>query len=128
MTAPLVDVLVIDDQEDVLELTARALERAGFTVAKASDLAALDRALEKSSPRVILMDVQMPELFGDEIAATLRHERGLEAKVVLLSSLDADYLERLARDAELDGWISKSEGVKHLVSRVRELLGRPTTT
>jgi two-component system, OmpR family, alkaline phosphatase synthesis response regulator PhoP len=128
MTATAVDVLVIDDNEDLLDLTTRALRRAGFTVAAASDLAALDRTLETSLPRLILMDVQMPELFGDEVAATLRHERGLKAKVVLHSSIDSDYLERLATDAGLDGWISKSAGLGHLVARVRELLGSQPTT
>lgn len=128
MTAATVDVLVIDDNEDFLDLATRALRRAGLTVAAASDLAQLDRTLETSLPRLILMDVQMPELFGDEVAATLRHERGLKAKVVLHSSIDVDYLERLALDAKLDGWISKSAGLGHMVARVQELLGNPTTT
>lgn len=125
MTANAVDILVIDDNEDFLDLATRALRRAGLTVASASDLAEIDRALEKSVPRLILMDVQMPELFGDEVGATLRHERGVVAKIVLHSSIDADYLERLALDAKLDGWISKSAGLAHMVARVQELLGTP---
>lgn len=122
-----VDVLVIDDHEDLLELATRALRRASLTVAAANNLSELDRALEQSRPRLILMDVQMPELFGDDVAATLRHGRGLKAKVVLYSSLDADHLERLAADAGLDGWISKSSGVGHMVARVLALLGASPT-
>lgn len=116
------DVLVVDDSEDQLELASRALQRAGLSVATAKDFDQLELRLEDARPRLILMDVQMPQLFGDEVAVLLRNVRGIQAKIFLYSSLDSDELARLASNAGLDGWIAKSDGIAHLVAEVRRLL------
>jgi DNA-binding NarL/FixJ family response regulator len=78
--------------------------------------------LGKTTVKLILMDVQMPELFGDQVAQTLRDGRGVKAKIVLHSSLDEEVLAELARNAGVDGWIAKSAGVGHLVDEVKRLL------
>jgi DNA-binding NarL/FixJ family response regulator len=68
------------------------------------------------------MDVQMPELYGDDVAAVLKLERSVKTPIYLFSTLtDAELAER-AREARADGYISKSEGVEHLVDRVRRAL------
>src|SRR6476660_7400701 len=113
MSGP-VDVLVVDDNEALLDLATRTLQRAQFSVASASSFGQLETILPAASPKLILMDVQMPELFGDDVAGILRG-RGLQAKIYLYSSLDADELAKLVRDAGLDGFISKSAGIQHLV-------------
>jgi CheY-like chemotaxis protein len=122
MTVAAVDVLVVDDNEAILDLATRSLERGGFTVASATDFAQLEKMLATAQPRLILMDVQMPELFGDEVAAILRNVRGVKAKIVLHSSLDDVELDDLVKTARLDGWIAKSAGINHLVEEVRRLL------
>ena len=118
----MVDVLVVDDNEDLLELAVRSLNRAGIAAAGAASFAALDETLGTQPLKLILMDVQMPDLFGDEVASVLRHERGVKAKIVLYSSLDSEVLAGLATSAGVDGWISKSQGIQHLVDEVRRLL------
>lgn len=118
-----VDVLVVDDNEGLLELSTRVLRKAGFSVAAIGSFEELARVLVTTNPRLILMDVQMPELFGDDVAATLRHQRGEQAKIWLYSSLDEAQLRALAHDAKLDGAISKNLGVKHLVAEVSRILG-----
>jgi CheY-like chemotaxis protein len=123
MSPASVDVLVVDDNEDLLELTSRMLQRASISVATAKDFDQLELRLADTHPRLILMDVQMPELFGDEVAAVLRNVRGIQAKIYLYSSLDPGELTKLATNAGLDGWISKSDGIAHLVDEVRRLLG-----
>jgi len=110
---------------DLLELATRALQRAGFSVMGVKDFAELDAVLNENRPRLILMDVQMPELFGDDVAATLRDVRGVDAKIYLYSSLDTDELAVRARDAGLDGAWSKSAGISVLVDSVRKLLVEP---
>lgn len=117
-----VDVLVVDDNESLLELSTRVLRKAGFSVAAAKNFEELERELGAATPRLLLMDVQMPELFGDDVASTLRHVRGLTAKIYLYSSLDEAQLATLARDAKVDGAISKNAGINHLVDVVRRVL------
>jgi DNA-binding response OmpR family regulator len=115
-------VLIFDDSPLVLELTQKALEGAGYAVATAADLTAFELARNVLSPDLILVDVQMPEAFGDDVASTLRGMRGVRVPILLVSNLEDSELERRTREAEVDGWISKRAGLKELVRRVQELL------
>jgi CheY-like chemotaxis protein len=72
---------------------------------------------------LILMDVQMPELYGDDVAAVLRHQRGIAAPIYLFSTLPAAELAERARDAQVDGFICKDLGMTNLVDEVRKVLG-----
>lgn len=66
-------VLVVDDDDDVRELSAALLERAGFRVATAIDgLDALDVLDRIARPDVIMVDLMMPRMDGWELIAALR--------------------------------------------------------
>src|SRR6187402_2776314 len=80
-------ILLMDDSELFIELTRAALQAAGYEVVCASDLAQLADARKQASD-LVLMDVQMPEAFGDDVALTLRHVYGITAPIYLLSSLE----------------------------------------
>lgn len=116
-------VLVLDDSPLVLSVTRFALESAGLRVAVAEDLATFERLRATSAPDLILIDVQMPEAFGDDIASTLRGWHGVHVPILLVSSLDESELARRARAAEASGYVRKDAGMSALVDRCKELLG-----
>lgn len=116
-------VLVLDDSPLVLSVTRFALESAGLRVAVAEDLATFERLRATSAPDLILIDVQMPEAFGDDIASTLRGWHGVHVPILLVSSLDESELARRARAAEASGYVRKDAGMTALVDRCKELLG-----
>jgi DNA-binding response OmpR family regulator len=115
-------ILVFDDSPFALALTRAALESAGFEVAVAEDLQSFERQRMTFDPDLILVDVQMPEAFGDDIASTLRGWHGVQVPIVLVSSLDQVELERRALRAQASGYICKGAGMSELVRRCRELL------
>jgi len=115
-------ILVFDDSPFALALTRAALESAGFTVAIAADLSSFERQRVAFDPDLILVDVQMPEAFGDDIASTLRGWHGVQVPILLVSSLDQTELERRAKRAQASGYICKGAGMSELVRRCRELL------
>ena len=114
-------ILLVDDSALIRVSAAQALESAGFTV---TVRAAFDELLEHGIDGfdLILMDVQMPELYGDDVAFTLRGERGVTTPIYLFSSLEDAELARLVADAGVDGYIAKSGGLAHLVERVQQIL------
>ena len=114
-------ILLMDDSELFIELTRAALQAAGYEVVCASDLAQLADARKQTSD-LVLMDVQMPEAFGDDVALTLRHVYGITAPIYLLSSLEERELAERVKWAGVDGFISKGIGVEALLSRVREIV------
>jgi DNA-binding response OmpR family regulator len=115
-------VLLFDDSELTLRVARGALEASGFEVLavhESNDLAAAAR----QRPDLILLDVQMSELYGDDLVDFLREEWGVRAPIHLFSGMDERELAERARQAGADGWLSKKRGVDALVDRVTELLG-----
>ena len=115
-------VLVIDDSPFILEATKAALTDVGFEVEVAKDLREFE-AHCNTEHDLILIDVQMPEAFGDDLAMLLRVGRKMKTPIFLLSSLPEDELLRRAKEAEVDGYISKRAGMDAMVKRVQEILG-----
>jgi len=119
MTAP---ILVVDDDPGVLEVVRFALEKAGFTVAEASDgREALERA-RALAPRLIVLDVNMPELSGTDVCRTLRAES--DVPIVFLSSADDEIDRVLGLEMGGDDYITKPFSTRELVARVKAVLRR----
>jgi DNA-binding response OmpR family regulator len=114
-------ILLVDDSALIRASAAQALRSAGFDV---TVRAAFDELLEHGIDGfdLILMDVHMPELYGDDVAFTLRGERGVTTPIYLFSSLEERELAKLAADAGIDGYLLKSAGLDVLVERVRGIL------
>lgn len=115
-------ILVFDDSPMILELTRAALEAAGFQVAIAEDLATFERHRGTLDPDLILVDVQMPEAFGDDVVLTLREGHGVRVPILLVSSLEESELATRAERARAAGYIQKKAGMTELVRRCKEVL------
>ena len=117
------NVLILDDSEVVLDIARKYLQDAGYFVSTALSLAEFDRHTATREPDLILLDVQMPELEGDDLGRTLRSERGVTVPILLFSTLDDDELRERASAAGLDGYVSKNAGLEALVAEVQAMLG-----
>jgi CheY-like chemotaxis protein len=119
-------VLVIDDEAGVRHVARAMLESAGFEVLTAADgregLDLFDRHRDETS--LVLLDLTMPHLDGEETFRRLR-ERRPDLPVVLSSGLgEQDMTERFA-GLGLTGFIQKPYGLDELVLTVRGALRGP---
>ena len=114
-------ILIVDDSPLILEASRHALQSAGYEVETRTGVEDLG-ARGSGGFDLILMDVQMPELYGDDVASVLRIDRELKTPIYLFSTLPDDELRERAKDAKVDGFISKGEGVDHLVAEVKKIL------
>jgi DNA-binding response OmpR family regulator len=121
-------ILLIDDDVLILELFKAVLSAEGYRVNTAKNLAELDRRLHAfdERPDLVLVDVQMPELEGDEITLMLRTVRNVQVPVFLVSSLDEHDLALRAADVGATGWISKTAGITSLAKKVNDVLKKPS--
>lgn len=122
MTGTKKRILIVDDSDLVLQVARDALQDAGYETTIAQTMEALE-SHQNGSFDLILMDVQMPELFGDDVAMVLKGVRGVETPIYLYSNLDPEELEARAKEAELDGFILKREGLEAMVEAVQSILG-----
>lgn len=121
-------VLVIDDSPMLVELTVRALTAAGYQASGAMDLASLEQKLSEGPVALILMDVNMPEMFGDDVVEYLRTMKKVTAKLVLYSDISEEELATKARTSGADGYIRKGDGLEAVLTEVIKLIGSPAMT
>jgi CheY-like chemotaxis protein len=100
-------VLIVDDDEDIREMIALHLGRAGYVSAQAaSGQEALAWLRGGMRPILILLDVMMPRMNGRQFCAALAAEPALGAPPVVIISGDAQ-VERKARDVGAVGQLRK---------------------
>lgn len=114
-------ILIIDDSEVVRGVMTKGLQAEGYAVTAAGTYEEMTKALAAGFD-LILMDLNMPELYGDDVGNVLRYVRGVQTPIYMLSSAEPGELHTRATEAGLDGWISKRDGMAAVFQRIRELL------
>jgi DNA-binding NarL/FixJ family response regulator len=102
-------ILIVDDHPS-FRVTARALlEAEGFdVVGEAEDGETAIEAANRLHPEVVLLDVQLPDIDGFEVAARLASNGGRIA-VVLTSSRDVTEFSGLVERSGARGFVPKAE-------------------
>jgi CheY-like chemotaxis protein len=102
-------VLIVDDNSAFRAAARQLLERGGFVVvAEAGDGVEGLRAAGEHTPDLALVDVQLPDLDGFEVAERLRALE-LAPEVILTSSLDGTDFGALVASSSALGFIPKAE-------------------
>jgi CheY-like chemotaxis protein len=117
--APKRTILCIDDDRAVLEFVRRLLERSGYIVlTTASPRQGLSLALA-SPPDAVVLDYQMPEMNGHEVAAAIKRFRPGTLIVMFSASQIPEETFKLA-----DAVVPKTDTIGHLLTTVTELCNR----
>ncbi len=116
-----VRVMVVDDHPMWRDAVARDLAEAGFeVVATAGDGAKALRVAPAARPTVVLLDLQLPDLSGVEVAARLLAGSDGPAPRVLILSASGEHRDVLdAVKAGATGYLLKSAGREELLEAVR---------
>jgi DNA-binding NarL/FixJ family response regulator len=102
-------VLIVDDHAGFRSQARRLLDAAGFEVV--GEAATGKSAVESArllQPGIVLLDVQLPDLDGFEVARRLA-EAGIETATVLISSRDSSAYRRRLATTPARGFIPKAE-------------------
>ena len=122
------NVLYIEDNPDNMMLVQRALESRGYRLLKA--MKGLDgvAAAEKEQVDLILLDINLPDIDGYEVARRLRSSAKSELARVPIIAVTANALKgdaQKALDAGCDVYMSKPINIRELWARVAAFLDTP---
>ena len=122
MPRPDAPILVVDDDPKIVALVRTYLERERFAVITASDGHAAVRAIEESSPRLVVLDMMLPGLDG---LAVIRRARAMgETPILVLSARGSTGDRILGLSEGADDYLAKPFSPAELVVRVRTILRR----
>ncbi len=117
-------ILVIDDDKLILTMAGDFLRDAGYRVSTSDNGLYSNHIIYSSAPPdLIIIDVMMPLMRGDEKLKTLKSKgRSRHIPVLLMSSKSPVELQTLANEAGADGIIPKPFTPYSLVQAVRNHL------
>lgn len=119
MAAP---ILLVDDDPHLRDVVRVALELGGFEVVEAADGRAALETAARVAPRLVVLDLMMPELDGLAVCRELR--KTSRVPIVFLSSRDEELDRILGLELGGDDYLAKPFSPRELVARIRAVLRR----
>jgi len=115
-----VQILVIEDEDDIRNLVVMNLKRAGFDVLSAGNGSDGLSLLRAHRPPVLLLDLMLPDMSGEQICATLRQDPETKDTYVIMVTARTEEQDRIAGfEVGADDYVPKPFSVKELVLRVK---------
>jgi two-component system KDP operon response regulator KdpE len=121
-----VNVLVVDDDPRLLRLVRVNLERAGFTVATASNGAAALDELSAVPPDAVVLDITMPGIDGFALTQQIREISNVP--IIMLTAMSEQSQKVRGLEIGADDYLTKPFDPDELVARIRALLRRSQTS
>jgi DNA-binding response OmpR family regulator len=87
--------LVIEDSEDISLVFHTAMERAGFTTETIYDGAIALKRLAEIVPDLVILDLHLPGVSGEQILKYIRSDARLKNIRVVLATADSSWAEKL---------------------------------
>lgn len=114
-------VLLVDDDEGILDVATIILNEKGYTVEKMIDPEGIYKRIENDHPGVILLDLWMPQLSGEEILQSLKNNKDTASIPIIVVSASKD-TERISKRLGADGYINKPFDIDELERTVAKYI------
>jgi two-component system KDP operon response regulator KdpE len=113
-------VLVIDDEPEIGRAVRTGLQGADFAVEWASTAAQGIERIKQWHPDVVLLDLSLPDMDGQEVTRTVRQWSSVPIIVLSVRAGEPDKIRALEGGA--DDYITKPFGIGELIARLRVAL------
>jgi DNA-binding response OmpR family regulator len=122
-------VLIVEDDRDIADLIAHALQKAGYTTEiVGSGTAAVPRAKEHG-PDLVILDRMLPGMDGLLVCQALRADRATAAIPILMLTARGEESERIeGLELGADDYVTKPFSPRELTARIAALLRRTQRT
>jgi DNA-binding response OmpR family regulator len=115
-------ILVVDDDPKIVVLVRAYLVRASFDVITAADGREALRLIRERRPRLVVLDLMLPELDGLDVTREVRRESDVPILMLTARGSLADRIHGLGQGA--DDYLAKPFAPSEVVARVQAILRR----
>ncbi|RZJ78780.1 MAG: response regulator transcription factor [Flavobacterium sp.] len=114
-------ILVCDDDQGILEMLELILEDEGYQVVIEPKSVNALKTIDQIAPDLILLDIWMPVISGDQILRSLKSDMEKAKIPVLMYSASTDG-KVIAKAAGADGYLEKPFDIEILLANIDDLI------
>lgn len=114
-------VLICDDDKGILEMLELALENENINIITEPNSLNIYKLIEEEKPDLLLLDLWMPVLSGDQILKNLRGHINTRNLPVIVISASTDG-EHIAKESGATDYVAKPFDVDDLYSKIYRLM------
>ncbi|MBC7708207.1 response regulator [Polaromonas sp.] len=125
-TQKVVKVVIVEDNASLAEIYKIRLELLGYTCFAAYDGEVALKLIEQELPSLVLLDLMVPKIAGDQILATMRaSEWGKNIKVLIISNLNEAEAPAGLRERGIEGYAVKANLSNDQLDRLVDTILKP---
>ena len=115
----------VDDDSTIRDIEVYTLEQTGFKARGFSDGVSMLEALKEEIPKLIILDIMMPELDGTEVLKRLKASESYKDIPVIMATAKGTEMDKISGlNLGADDYLVKPFGVMEMVARVNAVLRR----
>ena len=115
-------ILIVEDESTLADAMRYGLEREGFRCSIANDGTAALSRFESDNPDLVLLDLMLPGVAGEDVCRTIRREGS--TPIIIVSAKTSEVDRVLGLELGADDYITKPFSSRELIARVRTVLRR----
>jgi DNA-binding response OmpR family regulator len=117
-------ILIVEDEEAILELLSTMFSYFdNYQILCSRDGEEALRIVREDTPDIILLDMQIPKINGNEVCRLIKsNPTTSNIKVLILTGMSQDFDLQSARDMGADAYMIKPFSLNDIVKRIEELM------
>lgn len=118
-------ILLVDDEPDIVEISTIRFKHLGYEVMTAPDAEAAIEVLKDNMPDLILLDLLLPKMQGEELCKKLKSDERLKHIPIIIFTANAvrSATPDKIKDMGADDCIMKPFAPGELVGKVKKFIG-----
>ena len=118
-------VLIVEDEAPVRQMIAFNLNRAGYAVSEAGDVATARSAIADQRPDLVLVDWMLPDSSGLELTRSLKRDEAYkDIAIIMLTARGEEQSKIAGLDSGADDYVTKPFSARELLARINAVLRR----